>query len=263
MRDVIRRQQELNYLCRRNTQQAQIGQKGRLEKRTADAKAYSVGGYVWVCQINEVHQGGRFYRLSTGCAAHYENIKPHNASSEDWCIPSDMHDDDYLMVDLACEVNERCISDENEGNEVLNDRDLPLDLELTEPLEVDDETLSYVEEDWNYPEQTEVDEGVKSDFPLTTETRQSKRGKNKKKYNSYGENFVVDRIVLDDVTDSIVGLDEIVVSQDIDLINDTETDWLDDLWEPDLEFEPEVEQMHEQELTNLRVLEWHHDKVRT
>ena len=140
---------------------------------------------------------------------------------------------------------------------------MPLDLELTEPIEVDDETLSYVEEDWNYPEQTEVNEGVKSDFPLTTETRQSKRVKNKKKYNSYGENFVVDRIVLDDVTDSIVGLDEIVVSQDIDLINDTETDWLDDLWEPELEFEPEVEQMHEQELTNLRVLEWHHDKVRT
>ena len=35
-------------------------------------------------QITEVHQGGRFYRLSTGRAAHYENIKPHNASSEDW-----------------------------------------------------------------------------------------------------------------------------------------------------------------------------------
>ena len=28
--------------------------------------------------ITEVHQEGRFYRLSTGRAAHYENIKPHN-----------------------------------------------------------------------------------------------------------------------------------------------------------------------------------------
>ena len=26
--------------------------------------------------ITEVHQEGRFYRLSTGRAAHYENIKP-------------------------------------------------------------------------------------------------------------------------------------------------------------------------------------------
>ena len=50
VRDVIRRQQGLNDLCRRNTQQAQIRQKRRFDKRTADAKAYSVGDYVWVFQ---------------------------------------------------------------------------------------------------------------------------------------------------------------------------------------------------------------------
>ena len=32
--------------------------------------------------ITEVHQEGRFYRLSTGRAAHYENIKPHNPSTQ-------------------------------------------------------------------------------------------------------------------------------------------------------------------------------------
>ena len=42
VRDVIRRQQDLNDLSRRNTQQAQIRQKRRFEKRTSDAKAYSV-----------------------------------------------------------------------------------------------------------------------------------------------------------------------------------------------------------------------------
>ena len=46
VRDVIRRQQDLNDLCRRNTQQAQIRQKKRFDKRTADAKTYSVGDYV-------------------------------------------------------------------------------------------------------------------------------------------------------------------------------------------------------------------------
>ena len=80
VRDVIRIQQDLNDLCRRNTQQAQIRQKRRFDKRTGDAKAYSVGDYVWVLlkwrgpfhsnylkkwrgpfQITEVHQGGRFY----------------------------------------------------------------------------------------------------------------------------------------------------------------------------------------------------------
>ena len=32
--------------------------------------------------ITEVRHEGRFYRLSTGRAAHYENIKPHNPSTE-------------------------------------------------------------------------------------------------------------------------------------------------------------------------------------
>ena len=82
VRDVIRRQQELNDLCRRNTQQAQARQRKRFDKKAAGAKAYLVGDYVWVFQnvippkgtkkllkkwrepfmITEVHQEGRFYR---------------------------------------------------------------------------------------------------------------------------------------------------------------------------------------------------------
>ena len=42
MRDVIRRQQELNDLYRRNTQQAQARQRKRFDKKAAGAKAYSV-----------------------------------------------------------------------------------------------------------------------------------------------------------------------------------------------------------------------------
>ena len=61
--------------------------------------------------ITEVHQEGRFYRLSTGPAAHYENIKPHNPSTENWCIPADMEEGDYLMMDPACEVNEKGTGD--------------------------------------------------------------------------------------------------------------------------------------------------------
>ena len=90
-------------------------------------------------------------------------------------------------------------------------------------------------------------------------TRQSKRGKNQKKYNPYGEDFVVDRIVVSDVIDSLVGLDEVAMLEEIDLVNDMDQDWIDDRSEPEVEFEPEAEQTHEQELTNLRVLEWLHD----
>ena len=75
------------------------------------------------------------------------------------------------------------------------------------------------------------------------ETRQSKIGKNKEKYNPYGEDFVIDRIVLNDMMGSLVGLDEVLVPQKINLVNDTEQDWIDDC------SEPEMDQMHEQELT--------------
>ena len=50
VRDVIRRQKDLNDLSRRNTQQAQTRQRKRFDKKAAGAKAYSVGDYVWVFQ---------------------------------------------------------------------------------------------------------------------------------------------------------------------------------------------------------------------
>ena len=51
------------------------------------------------------------------------------------------------------------------------------------------------------------------------ETHQSKRGKNKNKYNPYGEDFVIDRIVVSDIMNSLVGLDEVAVLEEIDLVN--------------------------------------------
>ena len=50
--------------------------------------------------ITEVHQQGRFYRTNTGRAAHFENLKPQNPSTEDCCIPEDIENGDYLMMDL-------------------------------------------------------------------------------------------------------------------------------------------------------------------
>ena len=86
--------------------------------------------------ITEVHQEGRFYRLSTGRAAHYENIKPQNPSTEDWCIPADMEEGDYLMMDPACEVNEKGTREKNDGNEVVEEgTDTPLDLDPNEQVQ--------------------------------------------------------------------------------------------------------------------------------
>ena len=99
--------------------------------------------------ITEVHQQERFYRLSTGRAAHYENLKPHVPSPEDWCVPENMEGLEYLLVEPACEVNEKSTREKNDGNEGLS-------LDENEKKEADSEAESFVEEDWNDPEQDEV-----------------------------------------------------------------------------------------------------------
>ena len=277
MRDVIRRQQELNDLCRRNTQQAQARQRKKFDTKAAGAKAYSVEDYVWVFQnvippkgtkfffkkwrgpfmITEVHQEGRFYRLSTGRAAHYENIKPHNPSTEDWCIPADMEEGDDLMMDPAFEVNEKGTREKNDGNEVIEEgTSTPLDLDPNEVIEADDETLPYAEEDWQDPEQMEVAKNLEPDLPFTIQNRQNDRTRSRKKYNPYGDNFVVDRIDLKKIGEEVVGLEEITVSQDIDIVDDHDDEWVDDRSKPEREFDDEQQESYKQNLTNLRVFEW-------
>ena len=207
--------------------------------------------------ITEVHQEGRFYRLSTGRAAHYENIKPHNPSTEDWCIPADMEEGDYLMMDPACEVNEKGTRGKNDGNEVVEEGLCPpLDLDPNEVIEADEETLPYAEENWQDPEQMEVPKNLEPDLPFTIHTRQSDRTRLTKKYNPYGDDFVVDRIDLKKIVEEVVGLEEITVSQDIDIVDDHDEEWIEDRSKPEVEFDDEQQQSYEQELTNPRVLEW-------
>ena len=207
--------------------------------------------------ITELHQEGRFYRLSTGRAAYVENIKPHNPSTEDWRIPEDMEEGDYLMMDPACEVYEKGTREKNDGNEVIEEgTSTPLDLDPNKVIEADDETLPYAEEDWQDPEQREVPMNLEPDLTFTIQTRQNDRTRSKKKYNPYGDDFVVDRIDLKKIVEEVVGLEDITVSQDIDIVDDHDEEWIEDRSKPEKEFDDEQQQSYEQELTNLRVLEW-------
>ena len=207
--------------------------------------------------ITEVQQEGRFYILSTGRAAHYENIKPHNPSTEDWCIPADMEEGDYLMMDPACEVSEKGTREKNNGNEVVEEgTDAPLNLDPNEGIEADDETLPYAEEDWQDPEQIEVPKNLGPDLPFTILNCQKDGTASRKKYNPHGDDFVVDRIDLKKIVEEVVGLEEITVSQDIDIGDDHDDEWVDDRSKPEVEFHDEQQQSYEKDLTNLRVLEW-------
>ena len=44
--------------------------------------------------------------------------------------------------------------------------------------------------------------------------------------------------------------------QDIDIVDDHDEEWVDDRSKLEVEFDDEQEQFYEQDLTNLRVLEW-------
>ena len=225
VKEAIRRQQELNELCRRNTAQAQMRQRKKYDEKVLQAKPYAVGQYVWVFQnvippkgtgkllkkwrgplmITEVHQQGRFYRLSTGRAALYENLKPHVPSPEDWCVPQNMEGLEYLLVEPACEVNEKGTREKNDGNEGMS-------LDDNEKIEADSEAWSFVEEDCNDPEQDEVTKWTEPDLPITARTRSDNRKRTGMSYNRYGDDFLIDKIRSDEVGNELLSVSELVAN---------------------------------------------------
>ena len=59
-----------------------------------------------------------------------------------------MEEGDYLMMDSACEVNEKGTMGKNDGNEVKEEgTSPPLDLDPNEIIEADEEISPYAEED--------------------------------------------------------------------------------------------------------------------
>ena len=97
---------------------------------------------------------------------------------------------------------------------------------------------------------------MEPDLPFTIQTRQNDRTRSKKKCNPYGDDFVVDRIDLKKIVQEVVGLEGITMSQEIDIVDDHDEEWTEDRSKPEVEFDDEQQQSYEQELTNLRVLEW-------
>ena len=96
---------------------------------------------------------------------------------------------------------------------------------------------------------------LEPDHPFTIQTRQNDKKRPRKK-NSYGDDFVVDRIDLKKIGEEVVGLEEINVSQEVDIVDDHDYKWVDDRSKPEGDFDDEQQQSYEQNLTNLRVSEW-------
>ena len=66
----------------------------------------------------------------------------------------------------------------------------------------------------------------------------------------------MDRIDLKMIVQEVLGLEEITTSQDIDIFDDHDEEWVHDRSKPEVEFDDEQQQSYEQDVTNLRVLEW-------
>ena len=64
------------------------------------------------------------------------------------------------------------------------------------------------------------------------------------------------KINLEKIVNELVGLEKIPASQDIDIVDDQGKEWIDDRSKPEAEFDDEQLQAYEQELKNLRILEW-------
>ena len=161
-----------------------------------------------------------------------------------------MQEGDCFIVDPACEVNERGTRDKRTGLRWW----IIADLELTEPVRW--EMKLYLTPKTTGTAQNRLELTKEDKLTFFSPWKQGKKGSNKKKYNPY---FVIDRIVLSDMMESLVRLDEGVMPKEIELVNDMDQDWIDDRSEPEVEFEQEMEQFHEQDLTDLRVIEWLHD----
>ena len=165
--------------------------------------------------ITEVHQQGRFYRLSKGRAAHYENLKPHVPSPEDWCVPQNMGGLEYQLVEPACEVNEKGTREKNDGNEDLS-------LDDNEKIEADSEAESFAEEDWNDPEQDEVPKWTELDLPIPAGTRSGNRKLTGMRYNRYGDDFLIDKIEPDKLCEELLSVGELAADYEWQIINDNE-----------------------------------------
>ena len=202
--------------------------------------------------ITEVHQQGRFYRLSTGPAAHYENLKPHVPSPEDWCVPQNMEGLEYLLVEPACEVNEKGTKEKNDGNDDVS-------MDNNEKIEAGSDAESFAEEDWNDPEQDEVSKWTEPDLSITAGTRSGNRKRTSMRYITYGDDFLIDKIQPDELSEELLSVGELVADNEWQIVNDSEHYPQEDYFRPEQETDLEQSEKERRENTNLRILVWMRD----
>ena len=122
---------------------------------------------------------------------------------------------EYQLVEPACEVNEKGTRGKNDGNEDVS-------MDDNEKLKADSEAESFAEEDWNDPEQDEVPKWTEPGLPITAGTRSGNRKRTGMRYNRYGDDFLIDKIQPDDLSEELLSVGELVANDEWQIINDSE-----------------------------------------
>ena len=134
-----------------------------------------------------------------------------------------------------------------------------MSLDDNEKIEAGSDAESFVEEDWNDPEQNEVPKWTEPDLPITAETRSGNRKRRGMRYNRYGDDFLIDKIQRDELGEELLSVGELVAEDEWQIINDSEHYPQEDYSTPEQETDLEQSEMERRENTNLRILEWMRD----
>ena len=122
---------------------------------------------------------------------------------------------EYLLVEPACEVNEKGTREKNDGKEDVS-------MDDNEKIEAGSDAESFAEEDWKDPEQDDVPKWTEPDLPITAGTRSGNRKRTGMRYNRYGDDLLIDKIQPDELSEELLSMGELVVDDEWQTINDND-----------------------------------------
>ena len=114
-----------------------------------------------------------------------------------------------------------------------------------EKIEVHSDEGSFADEYWNEPEQNEAPE--------------SRHKRTSMRYNRYSDDFLIDKIKLDEIGADLVSVVDLVPNKEWQIIDDDESFWQEDYSIPEREMDQEQSETENRAHTNLRIREWIYD----
>ena len=129
-------------------------------------------------------------------------------------MPQNMEGLEYLLVEPACERNEKDIREKNDGNEDVS-------MDDNKKIEAGSDAEFFAEEDWNDLEQDEVPKWTEPDLPITAATRRGNRKRRGMRYNRYRNDFLIDKIQPDELSGVLLSVGELVADDEWQIINDS------------------------------------------